>query len=170
MTIISFSQFLSYNAFTITGSTVYVPSITPIEGSGNQWVIPSGSVQTIINVADNYIVPLITKDTVLSGILPYDANLGSSDVISLAQSFALDYTNFIFWITMYGGVITGGWDYRLSELDIKRIGALVPSVRGMIEGYKLSAHQKLNLLQPYSLTAMGERVEDFVSNTAPSFY
>src|SRR5437899_12709661 len=101
MTVISFQQFIDYNVFTITGSTVYVPSITPIEGSGNQYVLPSGSIQAIINTADSYIVPLISKDTALSGFIDWEANLTSSDVISLAQSFALDYTSFIFYIIMH---------------------------------------------------------------------
>jgi len=170
LTIISFKQFIDYNVFTITGSTVFVPSITPIEGSGNQYILPSGSLQAIINTADNYIMPLISKDTALSGFIDWDANLSSTDVINLAQSFALDYTSFIFWIIMHGGAISGGWDYRLSELDIKRGGVILASIKGLIEGYKFAAMSKLNILQPYSLTAEGAKVEDMVSSTAPSFY
>src|SRR5437660_885962 len=157
MTIISFSQFVSYNAFSVTGSIVYAPSITPIEGSGNQYTIPSGSVQAIINTADNYIVPLISKDTALQGVVDWDANLDSSDVINLAQSFALDYTSFVFWIIMHGGAISGGWDYKLSELDVKRGGVILGSIKGLIEGYKFAAMSKLQILQPLSIAAEGPR-------------
>ena len=170
MTVISFKQFLDYNAFSSTGSLVYAPSITPIEGSGNQYVIPSGSVQAIINVADSYIVPLISKDTALQGYLDWDTSLSSTDVINLAQSFALDYTCFIFWVIMHGGAISGGWDYKLSELDVKRGGVILGSIKGLIEGYKFAALSKLQILQPLSISVGYDMVEDRVSNTSPSFY
>ena len=144
--------------------------ILPVEGGGNQFTIASGSLQAIINASTNYIVPLVSQDTALSGFIDWDANLSSSDVINLAQSFALDYIAFRVWGTLYGAVFSSGWDYRLSELDVRRIGAMLPSVRGLLEQYKGAAMSKLNLLQPLSLSSEGVAVQDFVGNTSPSFY
>jgi len=168
--LVSFQQIVDYMAFTVTGSNVYCPNVVPVEGGGNQFVISSGSLQSIINASINFIVPLISQDTALSGFLSYDANLGSSDVINLAQSFALDYIAFRVSVTLYGGVVTGGWDYRLSELDVRRMGAMVAGVKGLIEGYKSSAMSRLNILQPLSIAMEGVNINDVVSQTAPSYY
>ena len=168
--IVSFSQVTDFMAFTVSGSTVYCPNIIPAEGGGNQFQIASGSLQSIINAAVNFIVPLISSDTALSGFLTYPSNLDNTDVINLAQSFALDYIAFRVSVVLYGGLVTGGWDYRLSELDVRRMGAMVAGVRGLIEGYKASAMSKLNVLQPMSLSFEGTRVEDIVGNTAPGYY
>jgi len=157
--------------FSFTRSNVYVPTLTSADGSvGNQFIIQSGSLQAIINAADSYIVPLVGKDVALSGFVDWEANLDPSDVLSMAQTFALNYTAFMVWVTLFGGVLSNGWDYRLSELDIRRSGVMVPSARMLVEGYKLAALQTLTILQPLSISAEGVRVEDMVGNTAPSFY
>ena len=171
MTLLNFQQVTSFMSFSFTGSNVYVPTLTSADGSvGNQFIIQSGSLQAIINAADSYIIPLIGKDVALSGFVSWEANLDSSDVISSAQTFALNYTAFMVWVTLFGGVLSNGWDYRLSELDIRRSGVMAPSARMLVEGYKLAAMQSLTILQPLSISAEGPRIEDIVSSTSPSFY
>src|SRR5437660_2629639 len=169
--LVSFRQVLDYLVFTSTGSTVYVPAVLPVDGSqGNQLIMSSGSLQSIINSSLNFIVPLISVDTAMSGFVDYGTSLGSSDVINLARSLALDYIGFRAWLGLFGGLLTNGWDYKLSELSVTRATSMGLAIRGTVEGYKLGALQKLNTLQPMSLSVEGNRVEDMIGNTAPPFY
>jgi len=169
--LVSFQQVIDYLVFTSTGSTVYVPAVLPVDGSqGNQLTMSSGSLQAIINSSLNYIVPLISVDTAMSGFVDYSTNLSSSDVINQAQSFALDYIAFRAWLALFGGLLTNGWDYKLSELSVTRATSMGLAIKGMVEGYKLGALQKLNTLQPMSLSVEGTRVEDVIGSTAPPFY
>ena len=170
MTIISFQELIDYAGFTATGSTVYIPMVLLTEGGGQHFSFPSGSIQAIINASDNYIRPLVQKDTTDSGFVDWEANLTTSDVINSVKSFALDYTAFRVWTVMLGGSITAGWDFTLSELTVRRIGALLPASRGLVEFYRSAAIEKLKIIQPLSLTIEGERIEDVVGNTAPSYY
>jgi hypothetical protein len=169
--LVTFQNVVDYLSLSATGSTVYLPAVMPIDGSqGNQMTMTSGSVQAIINASLNYIVPLISMDTAVSGFTDTPYNLSQGEVISLAQSLALDYIGFRLWVTVFGGLVVAGWDYRLSELSVTRAAAMGIGLRGLVDGFKISALSKLNLLQPISISAEGTRIEDVVSDTSPSYF
>jgi len=169
MVLITAQELVDYCGFSMTGSTIYVPQTLLLEGGGQQFTLPSGSFQAIINASLNYIVPLIQKDTTDSGFVDWDANLTTTNVIDLSKSFALDYCAFRVWVTLFGAVISGGWSYTLSELSVRREQYL-PTIRAIVESYKSAAASKLQLLQPMSLSIEGERIEDLVGSTSPSYY
>jgi hypothetical protein len=169
--LVTFQNVVDYLSLSNTGSMVYLPAVMPIDGSqGNQMTMTSGSLQSIINASLNYIVPLISKDTATAGFTDTPYNLSGGEVVSLAQSLALDYIGFRLWVTVFGGLVVAGWDYRLSELSVTRAAAMGIGLRGLVDGFKVSALSKLNTLQPISIAVEGVRLEDVVSNTAPSFY
>src|SRR5437588_520278 len=91
-----------------------------------------------------------------------------NQLVSFQQ--VIDYFAFRAWLALFGGLLTNGWDYKLSELSVTRATSMGLAIKGMVEGYKLGALQKLNTLQPMSLSVEGTRVEDVIGSTAPPFY